>query len=70
MIPPPSLPFSALDDGSVTSKTLKSTPIQATDSYDSEFRRAELGTSNGFGNAHSLNVILSMIMTCDIVNGK
>lgn len=70
IVPPPSLPFSAPDDGSVTSKTLKSSPVQATDSYDPEFRRAEIGASNGFGNTRSLNIILSMIVTGGVVNGK
>ncbi|KAJ5747365.1 beta-lactamase/transpeptidase-like protein [Penicillium nucicola] len=70
IVPPPALPFSAPDDGSVASRTLKSSPIQATDSYTEGFRNAELGASNGFGNARSLNTILSLILTNGEVNGK
>jgi CubicO group peptidase (beta-lactamase class C family) len=70
VVPPPSLPFSAPDDGSVTSKTLKSAPLQATDSQTPGFRHAELGASNGFGNARSMNLILSTILVNGEVDGK
>ncbi|CAG8014188.1 unnamed protein product [Penicillium olsonii] len=70
VVSPPALPFSAPDDGSVASKTLKSSPIQASDSYTAEFRQAELGASNGFANARSLCTILSLILTKGEANGK
>jgi CubicO group peptidase (beta-lactamase class C family) len=70
VVPPPPLPrdFAALDPESVVVKTLTGPAPDATDSWTDEWRRADIASANGHGNARSLATIGSAISHRGIAN--
>jgi CubicO group peptidase (beta-lactamase class C family) len=57
------------DPESVASKTIRGLPIKAEDANTPAFRTAELGASNGFGNARGIGRLVSMVALGGEVDG-
>src|SRR5690349_2685699 len=58
------------DEDSVVGKTIKSLPLQASFANSAPFRLAEMGGSNGFGNARGIGRIMSMVSLGGTIGGK
>ncbi len=67
--PPPAMDISALPQDSPAYKVLTAPAIAATDASSPEWRRAELGGSNGHANARSVGRILSALALGGAVDG-
>lgn len=70
IIPPLALPLDGLDPKSVMVRTLTGPLVKAEYSMTREFREAEIGAANGFGNARSLCRIGSVVSLAGTVDGK
>lgn len=71
VVPPPPLQFdlAALGLDSIPVKTLTGPVIDASDSWKSAWRQAEIGAANGHGNARSVALIQSVVAGGGEVNG-
>ncbi|RAL08292.1 serine hydrolase domain-containing protein [Aspergillus homomorphus CBS 101889] len=70
LVPPPNFAIPALDPASVAMRTFLSAPLSVASAATAEFRLAEMGASDGFGNARALNKILSVVSLGGVVDGK
>lgn len=70
IIPPAAFPLDSLDPNSIMTRALSGPVIKAEYSATSEFREAEIGAANGFGNARSLCRIGSVVSLAGTVDGK
>lgn len=70
IIPPPALPLDSLDPQSIMKRALNGPLVKAEYSTTREFREAEIGAANGFGNARSLCRIGSVVSLAGTVDGK
>ncbi|KAJ5457736.1 hypothetical protein N7475_009124 [Penicillium sp. IBT 31633x] len=68
--PPPTQLLEGMDPESIAMKTFTKIVPNAQDSATPEFRRADSGASNGFGNARSLARIGSLVSLKGAVDGK
>lgn len=68
--PPPRPGLELMDRGSIAFKGMTHVPAVAETSMTPEFRKAELGAANGFGNARALARIGSMVSLKGTVDGK
>jgi CubicO group peptidase (beta-lactamase class C family) len=59
--PPPLLPPEGLDPASVMIRTLANPPLDATQSWQDAWRRAEIPAANGHGNARSVARVQSVV---------
>ena len=71
VVPPPPLPFdlATLDPDSVPYKTFSGPPPDATASWTTAWRRADIGAANGHGNARSVARVQSVVANGGAVDG-
>ncbi|MBI5089138.1 MAG: beta-lactamase family protein [Actinobacteria bacterium] len=71
VVPPPPLPFdmSTLDPDSVLVKTFTGPAPDASVSWTSEWRQADIGAANGHGNARSVATIQSAVSNGGVAGG-
>ena len=71
VVPPPPLPFdlATLDPESVPYKTFSGPPPDATASWTTAWRRADIGAANGHGNARSVARVQSVVANGGAVDG-
>jgi CubicO group peptidase (beta-lactamase class C family) len=69
VIPPPPLPTEGLDPTSVAVRTLVNPPLDAAQSWDIPWRRAEIPAAGGHGNARSVARIQSVLACGGEVDG-
>jgi CubicO group peptidase (beta-lactamase class C family) len=69
VIPPPPLPTEGLDPQSVAVRTLSNPPLSAEQSWETDWRRAEIPAAGGHGNARSVAVVQSVLACGGEVNG-
>ncbi|KFY78774.1 hypothetical protein V499_02127 [Pseudogymnoascus sp. VKM F-103] len=70
VIAPPAIPLDGLDPNSIMVRAMCGPLIKAEYSSTREFREAEVGAANGFGNARSLCRIGSIVSLAGTVDGK
>lgn len=71
LIPAPSLPVPPdLEQDSIAIRAVRGSPIKAEYASSPEFRKTQLGASNGFGNARSVVRALSAISLGGDIDGK
>jgi CubicO group peptidase (beta-lactamase class C family) len=69
VIPPPPLPIEGLDPESIAVRTLMNPPLSAEQSWEIDWRRAEIPAAGGHGNARSVALIQSALALGGEVNG-
>jgi len=61
VIPPPALPLEGIDPKSIPIRTLSNPPLNAEQSWEEAWRRAEIPAAGGHGNARSVAAVQSVL---------
>jgi CubicO group peptidase (beta-lactamase class C family) len=69
VIPPPPLAMEGLDPTSIAVRTLSNPPLDATQSWEIDWRRAEIPAAGGHGNARSVAAVQAVMACGGEVNG-
>lgn len=70
VIPPPPLAIEGLDPDSIAVRTFSNPPLDATQSWETDWRRAEIPAAGGHGNARSVARLQSVMACGGEVDGR